>query len=84
MAINDNWDLVICDTHMPVKNGYEVFADVVAKKPQLPFLITDSLPEDMALVYDRIDGDYRYLKKPFELDQVRAILKTCLYPTEAE
>lgn len=84
IALKEDWSIVICDTHMPDKNGYEVFADVAAKKPSLPFLITDSLPEDMALVYDRVDGEYYYLKKPFELDQIREILKQCLQPTNTK
>lgn len=84
MALNDEWAVVICDTHMPGKNGYEVFADVVAKKPGLSFLITDSLPEDMALVYDRIDGNYHYLRKPFELDQIRLIIESCLQSSETK
>ena len=78
MALDEEWSMVICDTHMPEKNGYEVYSDIASKKPNLPFLITDSLPEDMALVQNQVDGKYHYLRKPFELEQIRQILKSCL------
>jgi DNA-binding NtrC family response regulator len=84
MALAEEWTLVICDTHMPEKNGYEVFADVTAQKPHLPFLITDSLPDDMTIIYDQVGGNYKYLKKPFELDQLRQVLKSCLEPTRTK
>ena len=84
MAIEEEWSVVICDTHMPEKNGYEVYSEVTAKKPDLPFLITDSLPDDLPMVPGRIEGNYHYLKKPFELDQIRQILKSCLWTAKTD
>ena len=78
MALEEEWSMIICDTHMPGKNGYEVYSDIATKKPNLPFLITDSLPEDLEFVQNRVKGNYHYLKKPFELDQVRQIMESCL------
>jgi DNA-binding response OmpR family regulator len=81
MALAGSYDLCICDLHIPRKNGYEIFAEVSKAKPQLPFIMTDSLPDHLA---DKAlgAGASHCLKKPFDLDQLRAILRQVLHPVK--
>jgi|MudIll2142460700_1097286.scaffolds.fasta_scaffold288941_3 DNA-binding response OmpR family regulator len=81
MALSGTFDLCICDLHIPKKNGYEIFTEVHAAKPSLPFVMTDSLPDHLA---DRaLDaGAAHCLKKPFDLDQLRGVLRQVLQPVK--
>lgn len=74
MALEGEYDICVCDMHLPTRNGYDVFCEVTAKKPQLLFVITDSLPDHQS---DKVRkaGAYRYLRKPFELEQLREIIQ---------
>lgn len=83
IAIEQDWSLCICDTHMPSRSGYQVLAEVRASKAELPFLITDSLPEDLAIEKPPETISYYYLRKPFELDQLRKILATLHQATKS-
>ena len=81
MALTGTYDLCICDLHIPKKNGYEIFSEVNAVKPNLPFIMTDSLPDHLA---DKAlgAGAAHCLKKPFDLDQLRAVLRQVLHPVK--
>lgn len=73
-ALSGEYDLVFCDIHMPKKNGYQVFCEVTEKKPQLPFVMTDSLPDNLA---DQAveKGAFASLAKPFSLKQIEEVLR---------
>ena len=72
-ACQGNYDIAICDIHMPRKNGYQVFKEVSIKKPKTCFIMTDSLPDELAEMALEA-GAHQCLTKPFDLDQVRATL----------
>ena len=77
-ALREQFDLCICDLHIPKKNGYVIFQEVRAAKPGLPFILTDSLPDHLA-EQARSAGADHCLKKPFDLDQLREILAKVLH-----
>ena len=83
MALNRDFDICVCDMHLPSKSGYEIFCEVTSRKPDLPFIITDSMPDQQS---DRArrSGAYRYLKKPFELDQLRELIRAVLQPARTK
>ena len=81
MALASDYAACICDIHLPVKSGYDVYCEVSAKKPELPFLLTDSLPDDLSEKAQRV-GAYCYLRKPFDLNQLRGILQRLLKPVK--
>ena len=63
-------DLVFCDVHMPRKNGLDTLRESQDLKPELLFIMTDSLPDDLAEAAQR-DGAITCISKPFELEEVR-------------
>ena len=82
LAIDGDYDVCICDTHLATMSGYDVFCEVAAKRPELQFVITDSLPDHLS-VKTRKAGAYWYLKKPFDLDQLREVLTQIVSPVKA-
>lgn len=73
MAVGHSYDICICDLHIPRKSGFDVFCEVNARKPELRFIMTDSLPDHLAEQACNAGAAY-CLRKPFDLDQLREIL----------
>ena len=80
-ALNGDYRLVFCDIHMPKKNGYEVYTAISAEKPDLPFIMTDSLPDQLAEMAQN-SGANCCLKKPFDLAEVRQTVDNILSSIE--
>jgi len=80
-GINEPFDICICDIHLPDKNGYEIFKEISAQKPQIHFILTDSLPDHLSEKAKKA-GAYYHLKKPFELEQMREIINKILKPAK--
>jgi len=77
MALAGNYDVAFCDIHMPRRNGYEVYRTVSTQKPEMAFIMTDSLPDQLAEMAQNA-GAHCCLTKPFDLDQVRRTLEGLL------
>lgn len=77
MALNNEYDIIICDTHMPKKNGYQVYKEVSAKKPGVRFIMTNSLPDNLAKKTCE-EGAFCILDKPFDLHEVKSALDKVL------
>ncbi len=73
-ALENEYLAVFCDIHMPKKNGYQVYHEVSSKKPELFFIITDSLPGQLSEMAQK-EGAHRCLTKPFDLEQVKEALQ---------
>ena len=76
-ALSGDYAVVFCDIHMPKKNGYQVFTEVSAAKPELRFIMTDSLPDELAGMA-KAAGACSCLIKPFDLDRVFETLRQVL------
>ena len=68
-ALDGDYDLILCDIHMPRKNGFQVFTEVTAARPTSRFIMTDSLPDELAQMAQEA-GAHGCLTKPFDLDEV--------------
>ena len=77
LALEKDFDIILCDIHMPRKNGYQVFSEVSTSKPSANFIVTDSLPDHLAEMAQR-DGAYTCLIKPFDLDEVKSTISAIL------
>jgi len=63
-------DLVFCDIHMPRRNGLDTLKCSKALKPGLLFIMTDSLPDEMAETAQK-HGAIDCISKPFDLEEIR-------------
>ena len=77
MAISGDYVIAICDVHMPKRNGFEVFKEVRSQVPEIAFLMTDSLPDELA-ERAHAEGAHAILTKPFDLHHVRATIESLL------
>lgn len=76
-ALTGDYQVVFCDIHMPRRNGYQVFTEVSKKRPEMFFVMTDSLPDQLAEMAQNA-GAQCCLTKPFDLDQLRRTLESLL------
>jgi CheY-like chemotaxis protein len=83
MALQRDYDVCICDLHMPKLNGYEVQKALMADRPEIKLIFTDSLPDHLSDKVREAGASY-CLKKPFELNQLREILESLLKPTRTK
>ena len=74
MALSGDYVIAVCDIHMPRQNGYEVFRAVKQQRPDIRFVMTDSLPDELA-EQAQAAGAHAVLTKPFDLHQVRATIE---------
>lgn len=83
MALEFDYDLVICDLHLPLQNGLKVFKQVHEAKPKLPFMFTDSLPDELGEEVRQASGQL-YLRKPFDIYQLKEKLDSVLRSIEVK
>lgn len=74
MALDNDYDIIICDIHMPKRNGYQVYSAISKQKPDIKFMLTDSLPGELAEQAHE-DGVKYILTKPFDLDRLRSMIE---------
>ncbi len=79
-VLANNYVAIFCDIHMPRKNGYQVFREAISTKPYSHFIMTDSLPDELAEMALN-EGAQQCLTKPFDLSQIKDILEKI--PTKA-
>ena len=69
MATDQDYDAVICDTHLAGHSGTELVARLSQQKPSLPIIMTNSMAEQASTQAEEV-GALACLHKPFELDQM--------------
>lgn len=76
-----DYSLIFCDVHMPVLNGRETVRRIKGIKPDVPIIMTDSFPDREAQEAQDA-GAICCLNKPFDLDELRHMLKHFLNVNE--
>jgi DNA-binding response OmpR family regulator len=77
LALTDQFDLLILDMGLPVKDGLHVLQDVRAKKRTLPVIVlTGRADRDAAMCLDAGADDY--MRKPFRFDELLARVRARL------
>ncbi len=71
---NERFDLVFCDIHMPRKNGFDTLRESRSLDPDLLFVMTDSLPDELAAAAQR-HGAISCISKPFEIEEIRETMR---------
>lgn len=74
----ENPKLLFLDIKMPGINGLEILRQMREMNSRTQVVIVTALPQDKYEEIARRYGVYRYLKKPFDLDEVESIAKTIL------
>ena len=75
---NKKFDIVFLDIVMPDKDGVEILEDIKDLLPALPVVMMSGYTlEDKKLKAQEL-GAVGYLKKPFEIDDVKQIMKDTL------
>jgi DNA-binding NtrC family response regulator len=71
----DNPDLVLLDHWLPGMNGDEVLRKMKEEKPEIPIIIMTAQGSIKLAVNSMKMGAFDFLVKPFELEQVEALIK---------
>jgi len=69
-AVNKDFDLILTDVRMPVRNGAEVTETVLARKPGARILVITAYPNDPLAERAVRAGALGLLKKPFEIAKI--------------
>lgn len=77
MANEQDYDAVICDTHLAGHSGTELVARLSQQKPSLPIIMTNSMAQQAADAESHA-GVLACLHKPFELDQMGELVNSAL------
>ena len=74
MALDNDYDMIICDVLMPRMNGLETVREVIQAKPTSKIVLTDSFPDKLAK-QAREEGAITCLQKPFDVNELRRIIR---------
>ncbi len=74
----DDVDAVLTDLSMPGMDGLELMAQIVGRDPQLPVILLTAHGSERVAVLAMKQGAYHYLAKPFDIDEVAAVLDRAL------
>ena len=76
-----SFDLVFLDLMLPDINGLEVLKEIKKTKSHLPVVLVTGYPDSEAMNQALELGPVSVLKKPFNRQQIRDILKILLAPS---
>lgn len=71
-------ELVLSDLAMPDLDGLELLADLRKRRPSLPFVLLTARGSERVAARAMKAGAFDYLPKPFELDELEAIVARAL------
>jgi two-component system response regulator ResD len=80
-ASSGEYDLFICDVHLPKMNGYQLLTELGETRGMTPFIFTDSLPDEIADKIHETTG-FICLRKPFDLHQLTEVVDRLLEKTQ--
>lgn len=72
-ALEKDYTAIICDVHMPHKNGMETVRAIIEVKPDAKIIMTDSFPDKLAQSARR-EGALCCLQKPFDVTELRSLV----------
>ncbi|MBN2227503.1 MAG: response regulator [candidate division Zixibacteria bacterium] len=79
----EDFVMVFCDVHMPIMGGLQTVLNIKKIKPEIPIIMTDSFPDKEAEKAQQA-GAVKCLAKPFDLDDLRAVIMHLLGKKEVK
>lgn len=76
-ALKSDYDLILCDVHMPLQNGLDTVRKILAAKPSSKIIMTDSFPDKLANMA-RQEGALCCMQKPFDVNELRRLIKNVM------
>lgn len=81
---NGEGDLVISDVMMPDEDGLDMLIRIKKIRPKLPVIVMSAQNTLMTAVKATERGAYEYLPKPFDLDELKTVIKRGLAPIQGK
>jgi two-component system response regulator (stage 0 sporulation protein F) len=78
-----SYDLIFMDVHMPVMNGLEALVAMRELVPEINVAMMDSYPDKLA-AQSQEEGAIICMHKPFDLEQIREIIREIETPVMKE
>ena len=75
-------DLVITDINMPGMNGLDLLIEINNRFPETGVIIMTAYPSNAYENEAMMSGSLRFIEKPFDINDVRAIVKEALKVNE--
>ena len=75
MVRKEEWDVLVLDVSLPLRNGMEVLQEVRRSKPRLPVLILSVYPEEQFGIRVLKAGASGYINKASALDDLVAAIR---------
>ena len=81
-AIQDDYDMVLCDLRMPEKSGADVTREILQERPRAKIVIMTADPT-IAPAQQALDaGAAALIKKPFRMEDVVHLLDAPMVPAK--
>jgi CheY-like chemotaxis protein len=77
MVLRNNYRMIFCDVHMPIMNGLQAVLEIKKLRPEIPIIMTDSLPGQIAEQAAQA-GAIGCLAKPFDLIELKSMIGSVL------
>ena len=71
----DRIHLVLLDVLMPEMSGIETHNEIKSIDPDMKFIFMSGFPDKDALSLRELAGDYAFVKKPFSVKEIIALIK---------
>ncbi|TNE65858.1 MAG: nitrogen regulation protein NR(I) [Alphaproteobacteria bacterium] len=71
-------DVVVSDVLMPSGSGLDILPDLIAARPELPFIVMSAQNTLSTAMAATNKGAFDYLPKPFDIDELVSIVKKAL------
>lgn len=84
MISEQKFDLVLTDLRMPELDGIEVLKRIKTMHPALPVIIITGYSTVEAAIESMKQGAFDYITKPFNNEQVLAVIRRALHQAELE
>jgi len=75
LALESDYDLILCDMRMPGLNGAQAIAKILQVKPEARILVLTAFPGDPLVQKALGTGAFGMMKKPFEVGKLLELLK---------